>query len=165
MSKDLLITEALALGRRSGSYGTPLFRIHTGHASQQLLNFKPDKGRVLEVLMATLIYISEGAFWTTSWVLGGSHWAKSASKACSQPPLGPAGWRQPSSPPCPTHSLTLPGLAPSCCLEVGPRPSPPRPPVTQWKPVATSPHPAHTHIPMASSVASWHSTHTHQASA
>lgn len=54
--------------------------------------------------MATLIDISEGAFWITSWVLGGSHWAMSVSKACWQPSQGPAGGLETVllSPPHPT---------------------------------------------------------------
>ena len=32
--------------------------------------------------MATLIYIPEGAFWITSWILGGFHGALFAAKAC-----------------------------------------------------------------------------------
>ena len=80
-----------------------------------------------------------------------------------QPPLGSAGaWDGPPPPPCPTQPLTLPDLALSCCTQVGPATSPVQSSVTQWKPVTTSPHPTHTHIPMASSLTSWHPTHTHR---
>lgn len=47
-----------------------------------LWNCSPDKGRVLDVLMANLIYIPEGAFWITNWMRGGVHWAMLAPKAC-----------------------------------------------------------------------------------
>ena len=114
--------------------------------------------------MVTLIYIPGGDFWITNWTLGGVHGAMFASKTCLPATSGICwGLRWPStssSLPHPTSDSS--DLALSCCTQVGPATSPVQSSVTQWKPVTTSPHPTHTHIPMASSLTSWHPTHTHR---
>lgn len=113
--------------------------------------------------MVTLIYIPGGDFWITNWTLGGVHGAMFASKTCLPATSGICwGLRWPSTSSLPHPTSDSSDIALSCCTQVGPATSPVQSSVTQWKPVTTSPHPTHTHIPMASSLTSWHPTHTHR---
>lgn len=153
------------LGDRGKNLNHDFLRISFGHPSQQLPNFKPGKGKVLDSLMVTLIPHPRRSFLDHQLDSGWCSWSNVCIKDLFASHLRICWglrWPATSSLPHPA-SLTLPDLAPSCCTKVGALPPPPFAALCDSVEAGDHfPHSTHTHIPMASSLTSWHPTDTHR---